>query len=267
MNLLALNASLRGPHGHTQFLIDRLFDGARSAGAACESLTLSGLKINRCLGCNRCQDSAQPAGPDGYTLDCVYAGKDDVTRIFEKMRTADLLVFATPVYVFGMSSLLKILFERLYGVCNCAELRVSRAGLLFHHVDARLVSKPFVPLVCCDNLENETPRNVLAYFATFSKFMDAPQVGALVRNGGLLAGYGHDPAAAARLPKLGAVYAAYAQAGRELATRGRITPSTQRQANQEIVPVPFFGVIKRVRSRFLKGKFLAKAAELRHSRG
>jgi len=43
------------------------------------------------------------------------------------------------------------------------------------------------------------------------------------------------------------VCAAYEQAGRELATLGRIRPSTQRKANQEVVPLPFFSVLKHLR--------------------
>ncbi len=40
---------------------------------------------------------------------------------------------------------------------------------------------------------------------------------------------------------------AHEQAGRELATLGRIRPFTQRRANQEIVSVPFFRILKRFR--------------------
>jgi hypothetical protein len=124
------------------------------------------------------------------------------------------------------------------------ELLVTKSGLLFHHIDHAVCSKPFVSLVCCDNLEDEMPRNVVSYFRTFARFMDAPQVGELVRNGGKLAGYGHDPEKRKKFPQLEQVYAAYIQAGRELALDGRINPRTQRIANQEIIPVPFFKVLK-----------------------
>ena len=118
---------------------------------------------------------------------------------------------------------------------------------MFHHVDHAICSKPFVTLVCCDNLEDETPRNVLSYFRTFSRFLDAPQVGVLVRNGGLLSGHGHDPEREKQVPKILDVYAAYEQAGRELAKDGRIRRSTERRANQEIVPVPLFSILKRLK--------------------
>lgn len=74
--------------------------------------------------------------------------------------------------------------DRLYGTGNTFDLRLSQSGLMFHHIDRAVCSKPFVTLVCCDNLEGLTPHNVLDYFKVFSMFMDAPQVGILVHNDG-----------------------------------------------------------------------------------
>ena len=251
MKLLALNGSHRGDQGHTRFLIDRLFEGAAAAGADCEVITLAKLKINRCLGCDQCQ-------VDGR-LQCVFTGKDDAQAVFGLMAQADLIVYATPVYIFNLSASLKTLLERFYGLCHVDSLLATDSGRLFHHVDRAVCSKPFVSLICCDNLESDTPRTVRTYFRAFSQFMDAPHVGELVRNGGLLAGYGHDPAAARRLPKLPEIYAAYAQAGRELATAGRIRPATQGRANQELVPVPLFGLLKRLPFKPLKQQMVVRA--------
>ncbi len=240
MKILAINASYRGDQGHTRFLIDKLFAGATATGAECQVVTLARLKINRCLACGQCQ-TAQ------HSLKCVHDDRDDVAAVFCQMTEADIVVYATPVYVFGLSGLLKTFLERFYGRGDSRDLSVSKSGLMFHHVDHATCSKPFVSLVCCDNLEDETPRNVLSYFRTFSRFLDAPQVGALVRNGGRLSGYGHDPEREKRVPRIFDVYAAYEQAGRELATKGRIRRSTEQRANQEIVPMPMFGILKRLK--------------------
>ncbi len=136
---------------------------------------------------------------------------------------------------------------------------MSNKGLIFHHIDRAICSKPFVVLVCCDNLETETPKNVLSYFRTFSRFMDAPQVGLLVRNGGRISGYGTDIGRTKRFPKIPEVYAAYEQAGRELSREGLIRHGTQRRANQEIIPVPFFGLLKRLPLKPLKRRFISEA--------
>jgi len=255
MKILAINASHRGDKGHTHFLINKLFQGAAAAGAECEKVTLARLKINRCLACGQCHT-------DGHPLQCVYDDKDDVRAVFHKMASADILIYATPVYVFGMTGLLKTFIDRMNATGDTFDLRMSEKGLMFHHIDRAICSKPFVVLVCCDNLETETPRNVLSYFQTFSRFMDAPQVGVLVRNGGRLSGHGGDPDRQQRFPKISKIYAAYEQAGRELAREGRIRYETQRRANQEIIPVPFFGLLKRLPFKPLKRRFIEEARKM-----
>jgi NAD(P)H-dependent FMN reductase len=252
MRILAINASHRGDKGHTRFLIDQLFRGAAAAGAECEVITLARLKINRCLACERCHTPDQ-------RLRCVYDDKDDVQSVFRRMAEADVIIYATPVYVFGMSGLLKTFIDRINATGDSQEMRLTQSGLMFHHIDPAICSKPFVTLVCCDNLENEMPKNVLAYFRTFARFMDAPQVGTLVRTGGRLTGHGHDLNGARTFPRIRDVYAAYEQAGCELATVGRIRRATQRRANQEIIPVPLFGLLKRLPFRAIKKKFVEEA--------
>jgi hypothetical protein len=59
--------------------------------------------------------------------------------------------------------------------------------------------------------------------------------------------YANNPSLGEDFPKIFDVCSAYEQAGHELATLGYIRPSTQRKANQEIVPLPFFSVLKRFR--------------------
>lgn len=255
MRILAINASHRGERGHTSFLIDRLFQGAVAAGAECEVVTLAKVKINRCLACNQCETAE-------HHLHCVYDDKDGFRAIFNKMAEADLIIYATPIYIFGMSGLLKTFLDRLHATSDSLQMHLSNSGLVFHHIDRAICSKPFVTLVCCDNVESETPKNVLAYFRTFSKFLDAPQVGELVRNGGRLLGYGHNPEWEKMFPKMRDVYAAYEQAGQELATEGHIRRSTQRRASQEIVPVPLFGLLKRLPFKPLKQKFVEQAQKM-----
>lgn len=269
MKILAINSSYRGEGGQTQHLINLLFDGVREAGAECESIPLAKLKMNRCLSCNICQQTAQAlkdGSPDGqpeYDIHCVYTGKDDVQMVFDKMAAADLLIYATPVYIFNISVLLKTLFDRIYGISYAADFRVSKAGLMFHHINRQVLSKPFVSLIVCDNLEAETPKTLQCYFDVFAQFMDAPIVGKLVRNAGALSGYGDDPEAEKRLPVIPEVYAAYRQAGYELASGGKITRRTQHKANQEIVPVPFFALLKRIKLRQFKEKFVERARSMR----
>ncbi|MEQ8170309.1 MAG: flavodoxin family protein [Candidatus Eremiobacterota bacterium] len=229
MKILAINSSYRGEKGYTAFLIDRVFTGAKSAGAVCELVTLSTLKINRCIACNRCQT-------EDHFLKCIYEDKDDVKEIFNKMAESDIIIYATPVYIFNMSGLLKIFLDRFYSTSDVSDMRLTKSGLLFHHVTGKIICKPFVPLICCDNVESETPENIIRYFQTFSRFMDAPQAGLLIRQAGRLVGHGKDREKEKKYPEILDIYKAFEQAGTELATYGIIKKSTMRKTNKRIVP-------------------------------
>jgi NAD(P)H-dependent FMN reductase len=253
MKILAINGSYRGEKGQTSAFLELLFSGAREAGAECEEIALSKQKINRCLGCDTCHT------PEHY-LKCVYTDKDDTARIFEKIAGADLLIYATPIYVFGISSLLKSFLDRLYGISDVYKMCVTHSGLMFHHVEQAICSKPFVSFVCCDNMEDLTPQNVQDYFKNFSRFMDAPRVGVLTRNCVRFFENANKPEINENFPKIAEVVEAYKQAGRELASSGSIRPKTQKRANQEIVPIPFFGFIKRL--KVIKPVMIQKAKEM-----
>ncbi len=236
MRIVAINASHRGDKGFTRFFLDRLVHGATSAGAECEVINLVKLKMNRCISCYRCQ-TGEPH------LRCIYHDKDDVAMVFEKMAGADIIIFATPIYMMSMAGLLKIFLERLYSTMDINDVRLS-SGLIHHHINPAISSKPFVVLAVCVNVENETSKNVISYFRTYAKFMEARPVGILVRNSSTLFDYQNHPEFGRDFPRIFKVCSAYEQAGRDLATLGFIRRSTQRAANQEILPVPFFRVLK-----------------------
>jgi len=158
--------------------------------------------------------------------------------IYNKMREADIIIFATPVYTFGISSLLKMLLERYYGTAKVGEFNLAKSGLFFHHVDNDICKKPFVTLVVCDNVEDETPKKVVSFFKTYSKFMDAEMVGALVRKSAGMFGFNQEETS--NNPVITCVYSSYILAGKELATLERISKPTEKKANKPMVKIPFF---------------------------
>jgi multimeric flavodoxin WrbA len=231
MNIVAINGSHRGRKGYTQFLLDRLLAGATEAGALCETIVLAEKKINQCKGCLLCQTEKS-------FLRCVHEGKDDVADLFRIIRNADLLIYATPIYIFNLSGLMKIFLERMAGTANSSVRTVSDAGLLFHDIDKQLFSKPFVVITCQDNFEDETCKNVVNYFKTYSKFLDAPLVGILTRKSSGIAQLADEQKSEYLIHQTKRVNAAYFKAGAELATRGKITAATQKEANRNILPIP-----------------------------
>ena len=231
MKILAINSSLRGDRGFSKILIDKLFEGAVSEGAECEVLHLASLKINHCIDCQVCQR------PDHF-LKCAFHDKDDVTFIFQKMREADLIIFATPVYTFGISSLLKTLIERYYCTGNVGQFHLTESGMFFHHTDTEISRKPFAAMIVYDNLEDEMSRNIISYFKTYAKFMDSEMVGTLVRKS---AGMFHSEKYGTNESLvIDRVFGAYIQAGKELAAMKRIGKATEKRANEPMIKIPFF---------------------------
>lgn len=90
-------------NGNTDKLAQQFAKGAISAGQEVETEYLIGKDTHGCIDCQTCQKN-------GGT--CVW--KDDLVPIFEKVLTADVLVFACPVYYYGLTSQLKTFIDRTY---------------------------------------------------------------------------------------------------------------------------------------------------------
>ncbi len=240
MKIVAINGSHSGTKGYTQLLIDRFLKGATNAEATCETIVLSELEVNRCSSCQACTK-------ENHFKRCVYDDKDDVLNVFDEMRDADVIVFATPIYIMNMSGLLKVFLDRIYSTGDCDEFRLSKSGLFFHDIDKELSCTPFVTLICQDNFEKETSKNVTSYFKTYSKFMDAPHLGEIIRRSGGLVGFGKEPEKEKEFPKHEICLQAIEVAGRELVELGCISRKTVRNASKDIIPVPLFSFLKRFR--------------------
>ena len=97
---LVISTSLRAK-SNSDFLTESLIKGAQDAGHEVEKISLKGKKLQFCIGCLGCQK----------TQECVL--KDDAVWIAEKVKNADTLVFATPIYYYEMSGQMKTLLDRL----------------------------------------------------------------------------------------------------------------------------------------------------------
>jgi multimeric flavodoxin WrbA len=252
MKILAINGSHRGEAGNTQWLLGKVAEGAMAAGAEFETLMLADRKIIPCAGCSKCQTPEQ-------LNHCIYEDEDDVKDIFEKMRAADILIYATPVYVFNISGLMKTFMDRMNSTVGGGGLKVTNSGLFFIQTDREFHQKPFAVLTCCGNVEDETTKNVVSYFTTVAKFLDAPMVGMLVRKSVGTMEESRGKAEGELKPAVREVLDAYVQAGRELATQGRIAAGTEKKANQNLLGIPFFDTL--MKFRFFKEMAVKKAGQ------
>ena len=98
-NVLVVSSSLRS-HSNSERLADEFVRGVQESGNYAEHISLRDKTIHFCKGCLTCQESQR----------CVI--HDDADMIVQKMRTADVIVFATPIYYYEMSGQMKTLLDR-----------------------------------------------------------------------------------------------------------------------------------------------------------
>ncbi len=98
-NVLILSTSPR-KGGNSDILADEFERGARDAGCRTEKISLRDKTIGFCKGCLACQKTQR----------CVI--RDDADLIAQKMKTADVIAFATPVYYYEMCGQMKTMLDR-----------------------------------------------------------------------------------------------------------------------------------------------------------
>ncbi|MCI8512338.1 MAG: flavodoxin family protein [Lachnospiraceae bacterium] len=94
------------PNGNTMQLVKAFMKGAAEAGHQIELVSLNKLSVNGCTGCNACR----------YGKPCIQ--KDDFHSLIPMIKTADLIVFASPLYFWTISSKIKALIERFYCIAE-----------------------------------------------------------------------------------------------------------------------------------------------------
>ena len=105
MKILSILGSPK-KNGNTAALLSEYLKGALSSqDASSETVFLQTKDIKPCTGCDACKT----------TLDtCII--EDDMQPFYEKIKQADVLVFATPIYWWHMSAQLKTFLDRMYAL-------------------------------------------------------------------------------------------------------------------------------------------------------
>ena len=106
--------------GNSDVLADEFVRGAQKSGNSVEKVTLHNHTIGFCKGCLVCQSTQR----------CVI--RDDADTIAQKMLTADVIAFATPIYYYGMcghaGSVQSAVFRRLRLSGSLSALRRGGGG-------------------------------------------------------------------------------------------------------------------------------------------
>jgi len=91
-------------NGNTASLLDAVLEGAREEGALVERFDLARMRISPCLECGGCDTGAS----------CVQA-RDDMILVYERIRSVDAIVLASPIFFMGVTAQMKAMIDR----CQC----------------------------------------------------------------------------------------------------------------------------------------------------
>lgn len=104
--------------GNTDLLAQAFADGAGKNNTV-KIVSVADYKVNPCIGCNSCFSRE---GNQCFQ-------KDDMVKIYEKLKSADMVVIASPVYFYGISAELKAVIDRLHTPMR-NEFKVKKLALL-----------------------------------------------------------------------------------------------------------------------------------------
>jgi multimeric flavodoxin WrbA len=118
--------------GNSATLAKQVAAGAGSVGGNVETFFLHELNINPCAACDSCRKKKH--------IDCVI--QDDMQMLYTKLRSADAVVIASPIYWFTVSAQTKLFMDRWYGLGgeNGYALAGKKFGIVLAYADA----DPFV---------------------------------------------------------------------------------------------------------------------------
>lgn len=103
--IIIVNGSPR-KKGNSATLAKQVANGAEGVGAAVESFYLQGMNIRTCTACGTCRKDRE--------IDCEI--EDDMGPLYPKLRQADALVIAGPIYYFTVSAQTKLFMDRCYAL-------------------------------------------------------------------------------------------------------------------------------------------------------
>ncbi len=116
MKISIFNGSART--ANTAAMAEAFAEGARAAGHEAEIIHIGKMKIAGCLGCEFCH--TEGGGQ------CIQ--KDDMDKVMPAYLESDMIVFASPIYYFGMNAQTMAAMQRLY--CIGKPAKANKAALL-----------------------------------------------------------------------------------------------------------------------------------------
>lgn len=106
MKILTLQGGAR-KKGNTATVFGWVESELLSMGHEVKSISLQDKEIKGCLACGKCKESPE-------SVSCIQ--KDDAIGILDEIVAADLVIFTSPLYFWGLAGPLKSLIDRTYSL-------------------------------------------------------------------------------------------------------------------------------------------------------
>jgi putative NADPH-quinone reductase/putative sterol carrier protein len=217
-SVVIINASPRAKNGYTDLFVSRFADGLKEAGANVEQVYLSQLNVKTCIGCWQCWMEEKG---------CVFDKADDFLPLYEKVNQADLIVYAFPLYVDGMPTILKNYFDRsvrrVYPYICTDSYKMRHPRRIEHKQQAMSV------LSICGFPERSQFNALDAHFKAISHTFHIPLVSTIYRTGAMF--LFNNPF---YYKQQSQILEHTQNAGRELALYGKVKKQTLRKIQQQL---------------------------------
>ena len=219
MNVLAFNSSPIMGEGNTAKVLNPFLEGMKDAGAQVELFYTKNLRINPCQGQFRCWINTPG--------ECFQ--KDDMQMLYPKLEDAEIWIFATPVYVDGVSGPLKNLMDRIIPFAQ--PFFELRDGHCRHPLREGVKVGKVVLVSNCGFWEMDNFDPLLVHMKAACKNLNREFAGALLRP--------HGPGLEIVMAMGGFVddiFEAAKEAGRQLVQDGMMSAETLRTVSRELMP-------------------------------
>jgi multimeric flavodoxin WrbA len=123
MKVLGLSGSMR-KDGNTAILVQEILKRCEDGGIKTEFVSLAGMKIHPCLGCEKCREKKW----------CVIEN-DDWNEIAQKIMECDVLVIGSPTYYFDVCGHLKNFIDRTYSLYHDRKLAGKKGVAVAVHAN------------------------------------------------------------------------------------------------------------------------------------
>ncbi|HVM60838.1 MAG TPA: NAD(P)H-dependent oxidoreductase [Verrucomicrobiae bacterium] len=202
--------------GFTHRVTELFLEGVRDTGATVTDVDLTSANIQPCTGCYDCWFNTPGQ--------CIH--QDDMNQLLEAVLAADVLVCATPLYFYSMTSCMKTFIERLFPLFSPG-VEPSGAGYPRNHLryPERWRGKKLITIVTGSLRHPEMYRPINDTFRLIADGLDLELGGQLTRSESYILDF---TLSKPRTMKL--VEQAFRAAGCEAGTTGRLSAKTTREA-------------------------------------